>query len=166
MAVNLELKIAIESISKLEKSLVEIGADLKGVLNQKDIYYKVDNGLLKLRLENGEASLIKYSRDEQKKDRWSNYFVLKLEGEEVENYFIDFFQIETIVSKKRKLYIYKDTRIHLDLVEGLGEFLELETVVIESKEKAKQFFDEIVRLLKLNTSNQIKTSYRYLVQPA
>lgn len=166
MAVNLELKIAIESISKLEESLVEIGADLKGVLNQKDIYYKVDNGLLKLRLENGEASLIKYSRDEKKKDRWSNYFVLKLEGEEVENYFNDFFQIETIVSKKRKLYIYKDTRIHLDLVEGLGEFLELETVVIESKEKAKQFFDEIVRLLKLNTSNQIKTSYRYLVQPA
>ena len=166
MAVNLELKIAIENISKLEESLVEIGADLKGVLNQKDIYYKVDNGLLKLRLENGEASLIKYSRDEKKKDRWSNYFVLKLEGEEVENYFNDFFQIETIVSKKRKLYIYKDTRIHLDLVEGLGEFLELETVVIESKEKAKQFFDEIVRLLKLNTSNQIKTSYRYLVKPA
>lgn len=165
MAVNLELKIPIKNISKFEESLVKIGAELKGVLNQKDIYYKVDNGLLKLRLENGEASLIKYSRDEKNKNRWSNYFVLKLEGEEVENYFNDFFQIETVVSKKRKLYIYKDTRIHLDLVEGLGEFLELETVVIEGKEKAKQLFDEIVKLLEINTSNQIKTSYRYLVQP-
>ena len=165
MAVNLELKIPIKNISKFEESLVKIGAELKGVLKQKDIYYKVDNGLLKLRLENGEASLIKYSRDEKNKNRWSNYFVLKLEGEEVENYFNDFFQIETVVSKKRKLYIYKDTRIHLDLVEGLGEFLELETVVIEGKEKAKQLFDEIVKLLEINTSNQIKTSYRYLVQP-
>jgi predicted adenylyl cyclase CyaB len=65
--------------------------------------------------------------------------------------------------KTRKLYIYKNTRIHLDEVKNLGNFLELETVVKGNMKEGKTEFDEIVELLKLDISKQIKSSYRTLL---
>ena len=128
MPVNLELKVKINSIKKLEKLAKTASAEFKGVLKQKDVYFENKKGLLKLRIENGVCCLIKYLRDEKKK-RWSNYEILKLDGKNVEKYLADILNVEAVVEKKRKLYVYKDTRIHLDEVKSLGKFLELETVV-------------------------------------
>ncbi|MEN8192790.1 MAG: CYTH domain-containing protein [Bacteroidota bacterium] len=163
MAVNLELKSKIESHKSIKIILESIGAEFKNILNQKDIYYKVDKGLLKLRIENGNYSLIRYNREENNPDRWSNYHVVQLKGEETELLFESLFEIETEVIKTRELYLYKDTRVHLDYVENLGSYIELETVVSDSKERAKMLFDEMVNLLKLDLSNQIRSSYRDLI---
>jgi len=163
MAVNLELKAKVDNHHNIKQTLEKIGSTFEKVLNQKDIYYKINNGLLKLRIENGNYSLIKYNREEQKSDRWSNYYVVYLEGKETELLFASLFPIETEVIKKRELYMYKDTRIHLDTVENLGRFIELETVVYDSKEYAKELFDEMVELLNIDLENQIRSSYRDLI---
>lgn len=163
MAVNLELKIKVENHHNIKQILEKISSTFETILNQKDIYYKIDKGLLKLRIENGNYSLIKYNREEQKKDRWSNYYVVNIEGKETELLFSSLFPIETEVIKKRELYMYKDTRIHLDTVKKLGKFIELETVVRDSKEHAKELFDEMVELLNLDLNNQIRSSYRDLI---
>lgn len=162
MALNLELKARVENHEAIKQILGNIGATFEKILDQKDIYYKIENGLLKLRIENGNYSLIKYNREEEKSDRWSNYYVVKMEGAETENLFISLFPIETEVIKKRELYMYKDTRIHIDTVENLGKFIELETVVYGKKEYAKELFDEMVKLLNLDLSDQIRSSYRDL----
>ncbi len=163
MPTNLEVKIKIDSKSKLEKSAKNINAVYEGLLIQKDIYYKIDKGLLKLRIENNSHTLIKYSRDEVKK-RWSDYEILKLEGKNVEKYLSDILKVEAVVEKKRKLYLYKHTRIHIDEVKSLGSFLELETVVVKDKKSASAEFDEVIRLLNLDISKQIKSSYRNLLR--
>jgi len=61
--------------------------------------------------------------------------------------------------------LYQNTRIHLDKVKNLGYFLELETVLNNiSKDEALIEFNSIVNFLKLNFNNQIRSSYRDLMQ--
>lgn len=163
MPVNLELKIKIYPGQKIESLLKKISMSKVKTLNQKDIYYKFNRGLLKLRIENGDYYLIKYLRDEKGK-RWSNYEILNLEGNNVQNYLSDIFPIEAVVEKVRKLYVYKDTRIHLDQVKGLGKFLELETVVTKGKKHAEKEFALVVKLLNLDLEKQIQASYRDLLR--
>ena len=134
MALNLELKIKIDSRKYLLEKIKSSKARYIKTINQKDVYYKIRKGLLKLRIENGTYTLIKYFRDERGK-RWSNYHLLTLTGENPENYLEDIFKIDIVVEKKRELYMYKNTRIHLDSVKGLGNFLELESVVIKKNLK-------------------------------
>lgn len=162
MPLNLEVKIKILSHAKLLVSLKKINAEYKGVLMQKDVYFKVRKGLLKLRVEGGTYTLIKYLRDEKGK-RWSNYELLKLEGKNPEKYLRDIFEVATVVEKRRKLYLYNNTRIHLDDVKGLGKFIELETLLVNDKSDAAKRFNEIVGLLGLDISKQIRSSYKVLM---
>lgn len=164
MALNLELKIKVDSHSELIEKIIDNGGKFVETLNQKDIYYSFKKGLLKLRVQNGEYELIKYIRNEKEGERWSDYSLLFLKGDNIESYLADVFKIETIVEKDRKLYIYKNTRIHLDNVKELGEFLELETVVKEITQSEARFeFDEVVKFLNLDLNKQIRKSYRDLI---
>jgi len=163
MPVNLELKIKVESHIPFRKILNNTGAENRGVLKQKDVYYSVPSGLLKLRIENGDESLIFYERDESGKKRWSDYRVIYFKSKNSEKIFSSLFETETVVEKKRELFLFDDTRIHLDTVKNLGKFLELETLVVRGKKDAQKRFDKIVELLKLDTSKQIRNSYRDLM---
>ena len=86
-----------------------------------------------------------------------------MSGNDAEKYLSDILSIETVVEKKRDLYIYKNTRIHLDTVINLGSFLELETVVVSEDHDVQAEFDEVVKLLHLDFKNQIRCSYRDLI---
>lgn len=159
----MELKVKVDSHRKLKRLLNKIKAERKGILSQEDIYYRIDGGLLKLRIENGMESLIHYKREEGKINRWSNYKVLKFNDCEGKNFFSKIFKIEADVKKKRELYMYDNTRIHLDTVKSLGEFLELETLVINGKADAKKRFMKIIELLELGKIKEIRKSYRDLM---
>jgi len=163
MPTNLELKIGVTSHQSIKKILLQIGAENKGILNQKDVYYSFSKGLLKLRIENGYESLIFYNRNENDKNRWSDFEFLKFVNGKGEKFFNKLFDVEVIVKKKRELFYYDDTRIHIDTVKFLGKFLELETLVINGKADAKKRFEKIKSLLKLNESKQIRKSYRDLL---
>jgi len=162
MPLNLELKVQTDSHAKFISILKKNNAEYKGVLVQKDIYFKVKKGLLKLRVENGTYTLIKYQRDEKGK-RWSNYELLKLEGKNPEKYLQEFLTVEAVVEKKREFYLYNNTRVHLDVVKGLGKFLELETLLVGDKRDAQKRFNDIVVLLGLDLSKQIRSSYKVLL---
>lgn len=163
MPLNLELKIKLDSRNEIEELLTGINADYVKMLNQKDVYYKTGNGLLKLRIENGEQSIIKYLRDESGSDRFSKYEVLRFSDGDAEKFFKSIFEIETVVEKKRFLYMYDNTRIHLDEVAKLGNFLELETLVLNSKDDAKKRYETIIELLSLDKYEPIRMSYRDLM---
>ena len=105
MPKNLELKIYCSSFSGLKKTFKEINAEFSGELIQKDVYYKNEKGLLKLRIENGEQSLIKYLRDEEGKDRWSDFHVLKFSGGNAEEFLNDIFESRSSC-RKEKTFIY------------------------------------------------------------
>lgn len=164
MPSNLELKIKVKSYDGIKKTLKKIKAEYVGVLNQKDIYYKCKSGLLKLRIENGNFTLIKYNRAEKSKDdRYSEYYLVKISEGNPEKVFSEIFEIETVVEKRRLLYLYNNTRIHLDVIKKLGNYLELETLVLNGKRDAKKRFDEMVEILDLDLSKQIRKSNRDLM---
>ncbi len=163
MPINLELKIKIESFDFLIDKLRSLNARKDNILIQKDVYYKIPNGLLKLRLENGNKTLIFYNRDENSANRWSDFYLLKIESDNPEEFLAKIFLVDEIVEKERTLYWFNNTRIHLDNVKRLGNFLELETLSFDDKEEAKKRFDEIVKLLNLDLSKQIRKSYKNLI---
>ncbi len=163
MPVNLELKIRIENPSSIKEKVHALKADYKGELNQVDVYYRYKKGLLKLRIENGSQTLIKYNRNEKSGSRWSDYNLISLEKNDAREYLNDILETETVVEKKRQLYLFDNTRIHLDEVKGLGTFLELETLVINGKDDAESRFSYIIQVLELNTKNEIRKSYRDLM---
>ncbi len=162
MPLNLELKVKVDSFDELKKLLNSIKAEFVKELNQKDIYYVTQKGLLKLRIENGEQSIIKYLRDEKSNDRFSDYDVLYFSKGNAEKFFGELFTIEAVVEKQRLLYMYDNTRVHLDNVKNLGTFLELETLVLNGKEDAVKRFNYIVNALKLDLNKQFRKSYRDL----
>jgi predicted adenylyl cyclase CyaB len=163
LPINLELKIKIDSFESLIEKLKFINAKRDSILLQKDIYYKIPTGLIKLRTESGTKTLIYYNRDEISKNRWSDFNLLKIDDENAEEFLNKLFEIEQVVEKERQLFWFNNTRIHLDKVKELGNFLELETLMIDGKADAEKRFDEMVNLLNLDLSKQIKKSYKNLI---
>ncbi len=160
MPTNLELKIRLDNTAVAIEKLRTINAEYIGELNQADIYYRYKKGLLKLRTENGSQTLIKYNRNEKSGSRWSDYQLISLENNDAGKYFDDILETETVVEKIRRLYLYDNTRIHLDMVKGLGSFLELETLMINGKDDAEKRFNHIIEVMELITEHEILKSYR------
>lgn len=163
MPKNLELKIKIDSLDDLKKRLKENRIGLREILIQKDIYYSINEGLLKLRIENSKSSLIYYMRNELSSKRWSDFEYVKFTSADAEKFFNNFLKKEVIVSKVRELYIYNNTKIHLDKVKGLGSFVELETIVVKGLKDAEVRFNHMISVLKLDTEKQIRASYKDLL---
>ncbi len=163
MPANLEIKVPYKNLSKLNTGLTAIKAKFIKVLVQKDTYYKAEKGLLKLRVDGDKTELIYYNRNENNAKRWSEYYLLQISDPKPEQFFPHFYQIEVIVKKRRKLFMYKNTRIHLDTVQGLGTFVELESVVTTTRKAAEKEFKFVVENLHLPVENELRMSYRDLL---
>lgn len=160
---NLEFKIKLSNHKKVLEEINKLKAVFVDTINQKDIYYRHPDCLLKLRIEGERQTLIYYHRNEMSNKRWSDYKIIHLTNANAEKYFAGIFKTEAIVQKKRDLYLYDNTRIHLDKVKGLGYFLELETLVLSGNNDAVRRFNFILNELKLDTKKELRTSYRNLI---
>lgn len=127
---------------------------------QKDIYFKVKTGRLKLRIISGKsADLIFYNRKEQNRKRVSNYVISKTaDSRELEVILNKQFERSAIVIKNREIFTNENVRIHLDNVKGLGTFLEIEVIFTDFR-KAKNEMKSLIEYLNLREENFIKTSY-------
>jgi adenylate cyclase, class 2 len=163
MPINLEIKIRLDSLKSALVVLNNLHAEFVKDINQKDVYYSIKGSLLKLRIEDEGESLIKYNRDEVNTDRLSNFDVIYLKSSGSEKIFNSIFTVEAVVLKKRSLYLYNNTRIHLDTVQGLGTFLEFETLVTNGIDDAKERFNFLLKNFEIDTTKQIKCSYRDLI---
>lgn len=163
MPANLEIKVPYKNLSKLNSGLAVIGAEFVKVLVQKDTYYKADKGLLKLRIDGDKTELIYYNRNEKNAKRWSEYYTLQISDRKPEQFFAHLYKVEVVVKKRRKLYMYKNTRIHLDTVQGLGTFVELESMVKTTRAAAEKEFKFVVKNLQLPVEKELRMSYRDLL---
>jgi predicted adenylyl cyclase CyaB len=122
--------------------VLALGATLLFDRHQRDVFFDVPDGYLKLRLEDGGASgaeLITYRREAVAEPRPSDYEVAKVDQpREVEALLRGRFGVRGVVEKRRRAFRWRHTRIHLDDVEGLGPFVELETVVRGISEEEAQ----------------------------
>jgi homotetrameric cytidine deaminase len=127
---NVELKaLDPDPARSLERALA-LGAEDRGVIVQRDTYFRVREGRLKLREEEpGEAHLIAYSRLDAAAVRVSSYRVVPVpDPASLLAALAEANGIDVVVEKRRRLLLWESVRIHLDEVEGLGSFVELEAV--------------------------------------
>ncbi len=117
-----------------------MGAEDHGVLVQRDTYFHVPHGRLKLREEDGAApQLIAYERPDQIGQRESRYRIVHVnQVDELKLALSSALGIKVVVAKKRHLFLWKEVRIHLDEVEGLGNFIEFEAVASEGSDLSRR----------------------------
>jgi predicted adenylyl cyclase CyaB len=164
MKTNLEIKTPIEDYRRLKKQTEQLARQFKSAgyhkEKQKDIYYNIKNGRLKLRIINGKSgSLIYYNRSSRQTKRVSNYIISTTkEHKELNAIMKKLYGVKVIVDKTREIYVYDNIRIHLDRVKNLGNFLEFE-VIFSNLDKAKQQLKYLLKYYKLNENQFIKVSY-------
>jgi adenylate cyclase class IV len=135
MARNVEIKARIERVEALAPRVAALADEGPIALVQDDTFFRCPNGRLKLRaFPTGEGELIFYRRPDQPGPKESCFWISPTASPDSLR--------ETLtlacgqagrVRKHRTLYRAGRTRIHLDRVEGLGDFLELEVVMAEGE---------------------------------
>jgi predicted adenylyl cyclase CyaB len=131
MPSNIEIKAILMDRSAAEAVAARLSGAEPQTFQQEDFFFACDGARLKLRVfapDRGE--LIRYERADKAETRRSNYVIARTSDP------ANLLEILTatlgrvgVVRKVRTLYLIGETRVHLDRVEGLGEFLELEVVL-------------------------------------
>ena len=137
MARNIEIKARVPSLDALHqrvRALADRGPEL---IAQDDTFFACASGRLKLRVfAPGHAELIAYTRPDASGPKASDYLITPVADPE---------SLRATLSralggcgrvvKQRTLFLVGRTRVHLDRVDGLGEFLELEVVLTEGEDE-------------------------------
>jgi len=162
---NIERKIKLEDSRKVIRTLKKIGARFEGKFIERDTFYNCPNRRLKLReINNEHFKLIFYDRPNVAGSKMSEYWTVGLDSAQAMTMKImlgDALGNLIQVKKKRKLWMYENTRIHIDHVEGLhGVFLELESAVDEiGQEAAREEHGRIINLLEIGSYIPLPMSY-------
>ena len=135
MTRNVEIKARVRDLAALRKRLVEVSASGPELLVQRDTFYTVLQGRLKLRqFGDGTAELIYYERPDKAGPKTSKYTRAQLtDAESTRNVLGRVLETKAIVAKQREVFLAGTTRIQLDEVDGLGTFVELEVVLTEDE---------------------------------
>jgi predicted adenylyl cyclase CyaB len=127
---NLEIKARCADPAKTRERALAVATERLGLDRQVDTYFRTARGRLKLRessLSGGQ--LVAYLRPDQPGPRRSDYRVLPVEAPaSVRRLLSEILGVHRVVRKEREILLHENVRIHLDRVEGLGDFLELEAV--------------------------------------
>jgi len=136
---NLELKASYFNLEKAEEIATGLGAEYQWERFQRDTFFRVPRGRLKLReTDDGISELIAYLRPNRQSEKWSDYEIVPVsDTERMKSLLEKSLGILGTVEKYRKLYLLKNARIHLDRVKGLGTFIEFEIVVQTSHEESE-----------------------------
>lgn len=152
---NLEQKFQCSNLGAAALAATNLGAVERGVLRQHDYFFASPFARLKLRLfpdyPGQAAELISYHRSNAPEARPSEYFIAPVfDAAALLATLSHALGKPTELRKARRLFIFKATRIHLDTVESLGTFVELETVITtQSLAEAQQELLMVVRALDL-----------------
>jgi len=163
MPSNLEIKGRVGDLQKTLQLAREISSSPGEILEQEDTFFSIPHGRLKLRIINSsQAELIYYERADIKGPRTSQYCICPSTNPgQLKDLLAAALGIRGSVKKRRHLFLTGQTRIHLDEVEGLGVFLELEYVLKpgESLERAMDTVQTLRRQLKVPEENLVPVAY-------
>lgn len=126
---NVEIKARCHNPQTIRDILRARHADFRGTDHQIDTYFKVARGRLKLREGNIENALIYYEREDQEGPKQSSVaLVPATPGSPLKTLLTQALGILMVVEKRRDIYFIDNVKFHLDEVEGLGTFVEIEAI--------------------------------------
>ncbi len=125
----IEIKARCNEQEKVRDILKVEGADFKGLDHQTDTYFRVPHGRLKLREGNIENNLIHYDRPDQEGPKQSNVLLYRSDPDSnLKGILMKALGVLVVVEKKREIYFIDNIKFHIDIVVGLGEFIEIEAI--------------------------------------
>jgi adenylate cyclase class IV len=170
MARNVEIKARIVSIGALLPRARALADGDAQTIAQDDTFFRVPHGRLKLReFGDGSAELIHYHRPDAPGARLSDYVRTPVPSPTTLREALAR-ALGTIgrVRKQRLLLMAGATRIHLDRVDGLGEFIELEVVLREdqSEHDGARIAEHLMHELGLGAAPRVAGAYHDLLAAA
>ncbi len=139
-------------------------------IRQRDVFFNCPHGRLKLRyLDDGSGQLIYYERPDREAPATSHYDIFPTpDPARLQRLLESAWGVRAVVAKTRELYRAGRTRIHLDRVEGLGEFLELEVVLAagESEAAGRAEAERLMAQLEITRENLLDRAYVDLLEDA
>ncbi len=136
-------------------------------LVQVDTFFDVPRGRMKLReFGDGSAELIGYERPDVSGPKMSTYTRVSVpDAEAIRHLFSRAFGVRTTVRKRRTVFLLGQTRIHLDEVESLGSFIELEVVLRDGQtaEQGEQIAERLLEALSVSPDDLISGAYADLI---
>lgn len=167
MPQNIELKAKLADIDFARQAARNAGAKPHGIWEQTDTYFRVLHGRLKLRQTTpGESELIQYDRPNRTESRRCRYRRAPVaDAAALRDLLESALGVASIVRKRRELWLLDNVRIHLDQVEGLGNFIEFEANdnSSHSDEVCRQQVEELTAAFALSAVDLIATSYGELL---
>lgn len=125
--INIEIKARTERTAEIRQYLLHRGAQFCGTDEQTDTYFNVPNGRLKLRQGNIENNLIWYQRTDKAGPKQSDFVLTAVtDAVSLKQSLTHALGIKITVVKKREIYFINNVKFHLDHLEGLGSFVEVE----------------------------------------
>ncbi|MFZ0531798.1 MAG: class IV adenylate cyclase [Anaerolineales bacterium] len=131
MAANIEIKARVHDFKRLQQRAEQLSDTPCQVIPQEDTFFNCPQGRIKLReLSADRGQLVYYLRQDVTAPKHSEYKIFETNDPTILKLILaEAFGVRGVVSKVRYLYLVGQTRIHLDEVKGLGNFMELEVVL-------------------------------------
>ncbi len=165
---NIEIKAAVKDLAIIQR-LVEAIADQDPTeLHQVDTFFRCNSGRLKVReFSDSPGELIYYQRPDLAGPKESLFFVSPApDPGAMKRVLAAANGTLGVVEKRRLVYLVGQTRVHLDRVEGLGSFVELEVVLQENQttDEGVTIVKDLMKALDIRESHLLDTAYFDLLQ--
>ena len=136
---NIEIKARVQDFDEIRRRAEDLSDNPVEVIPQEDTFFNTPQGRLKLRrLTEDSGQLIYYTRPDQEGPKRSDYHISHTSDPANLKRVLELaYGIRGMVRKTRYLYLVGQTRVHLDDVEELGQFMELEVVLTEGQSNAE-----------------------------
>jgi len=171
VSANLEIKAPVRDPAAFRARVESLATEMVGVDEQVDTYFRVPRGRLKLRESSlAGAQLIPYRRPDAEGARRADYQVIPVaDGAGLKALLAEMLGVHRVVRKRRAIWLHENVRIHLDAVEGLGDFMELEAVfdgAAASEAEQERRVAGLMAALGVREDELVATSYEALVGPS
>ncbi|XP_062873126.1 adenylate cyclase CyaB-like [Trichomycterus rosablanca] len=168
MPSNVEIKARLRHLDHVTKRARELSGSDGTIIMQHDTFFNTEKGgRLKLRkFLDGSGQLIFYERPDMGGPKLSNYSISNTnDADGLIKVLSDALGQVGQVKKKRNLYLVGQTRVHVDSVEGLGDFMELEVVMKEdqSTEEGVAIANQLMQDLGVKEEDLIEGAYMDLL---
>lgn len=163
---NIEIKARIADWEAVTLAAARLADGPPQLLRQHDTFYVTTRGRLKLRTVNDQTELIYYQRMDQPGPKQSEYLVLPINHPDTARRMLELLHgCRGVVRKIRWLYMCDQTRIHLDRVENLGDFIELEVMLRDDQtvEDGERIAHRLMAELAISSSQLVDCAYIDLV---
>ena len=168
VAANIEFKARLHDPDAQEQVAESIAGIAPEVLFQRDTFFHVPHGRLKLReISGGQPHLIQYFREDQPSVRRSDYVIAPVADPMMLIEALDRSNgIRGVIRKVRKLWLVGNTRIHFDAVDGVGNFVELEVVLDpdQSDEEGHKIAVDLMNQLDIRDQDIVDVAYIDLLE--